>query len=205
MYQAYGIVGVLASLVAVAYAITVHEFAHARRALAAGDRTAEYQKRVSLNPIHHYDPIGTTALLLFGFGWAKPVPVNPMNFRHPRMDSVMVSLWGPLSNFLSAIGFAGIASLLFRVVHVSAGLEILFLELVTFNVLLGLFNLIPLPPLDGSHIVEGLLPYESARRYVMWTRQWGMILLIVLLFTGAYRWFIDPLFNLISGVLLRGF
>jgi Zn-dependent protease len=191
----------LAWIIAVAYAITVHEYAHARRALAAGDRTAQLQGRISLNPIKHYDPIGTTAMLLFGFGWAKPVPVNPSNFRHPRKDDIMVSFWGPLSNFISAIVFSAILNVLSRTIQVSIGLQDLLVSLILLNVILGIFNLIPLPPLDGSHILAGILPYESSRRYSYWAGRWGFIALIALIFFGGSL--ISPIIGFVTSLLIR--
>ncbi|MFP3905305.1 MAG: site-2 protease family protein, partial [Armatimonadota bacterium] len=97
---------VVAWIVGATVAITVHEYAHARRALAAGDKTPEANGRVTINPLAHYDPVGTTLFLFAGFGWAKPVPVNPTSFSDRRRDGLMVALWGPLSNILAAAAFA---------------------------------------------------------------------------------------------------
>jgi len=132
-------------------AITVHEFAHARMAYYFGDSTAKIQGRMNLNPINHLDPIGTIMILLVGFGWAKPVPINPYNFNHYRKGLRWVSFAGPMVNF--ALGFL---SLLLLNLLVGAGLQSgLFLQFVVvlmqLNILLAIFNLIPIPPLAGSH------------------------------------------------------
>lgn len=148
--------------VAVAVCITIHEFAHAKRADLAGDPTPRRNGRLSLNPIDHFDPIGTTMFFLLGFGWAKPVPVNPYNFRNPRRDGVMVALWGPLSNIMLAVALA----LIVRFTPIpSPSLTILMGYTARLSLLLAFFNVIPVPPLDGSHVLSGLLPYPKARAY----------------------------------------
>jgi Zn-dependent protease len=172
----YELVG---ALLAVAYCLTVHEYAHAKRALLAGDLTPKFAGRVTLNPLAHFDPIGSTMFLLFGFGWAKPVPVNSYNFKRPRTDDIMVSLWGPLSNFISAGVF--IALLRLGIAPFGTVFDYFLVYAAILNVLLGVFNLIPIPPLDGSHILAGLLPYQQARRYAQTMGQFGMVFLILLI------------------------
>lgn len=183
---------VLAWLLALTIAITIHEFAHAKRAEIAGDRTPRLNGRVTLNPLAHYDIVGSTMLLLFGFGWAKPVPVNPLAFRRPRHDSIMVSLWGPLSNLIAAalfaipirFGFAGAYDMPLSVI-------------VYLNIALMVFNLIPIPPLDGSHVLEAMLPLRQAQRmeaFFARNRQWLMIVFLAVLFVPA-------LSNLVFGVI----
>jgi Zn-dependent protease len=169
----------LSWLVAVAIAITVHEFAHAKRADVAGDHTARLAGRLSLLPWDHYDPIGTTALLLFGFGWAKPVPTNPFGFKHPRRDGIMVALWGALANLITAAVFG----LPLRFGFAGAYHDILGI-IVALNLILALFNLIPIAPLDGSHVLLGLLPVGRARRLETFYARWGMVLLILMMFSG---------------------
>jgi Zn-dependent protease len=168
----------LSFMVALTIAITVHEFAHAKRAQMAGDPTAEMNGRVTLNPLAHYDPIGTTLILLGGFGWGRPVPVNPALFRRPRRDDLMVSLWGPLSNFITATVFA--LPLKFRF---AGDYSIVFEAIVLVNLMLGLFNLLPVFPLDGSHILSALLPVEQARRLDLFYHRYGTLLLIALILT----------------------
>src|SRR3990172_12767565 len=147
---------ILAStMLSIVFAITIHEFAHALSADMAGDPTPRATGRISLNPLQHFDLVGTIMFLLVGFGWAKPVQINPALLRHPRRDSMLIALWGPLSNFLTALVFG----LLLRFVTLNpyGGLNILLNLLVLLSINLGVFNLFPIFPLDGSHIVTGLL------------------------------------------------
>jgi len=187
-------------------AITFHEFAHARMAYYFGDSTAKNQGRMNLNPINHLDPIGTLMILLVGFGWAKPVPINPYNFNQYRKGLRWVSLAGPLTNF--ALGFL---SLLFLNILINAGLYSgLFLQFVVvlmqLNILLGVFNLIPVPPLDGSKILMSYLP----DRYLGFYRkleQYAPLILLGLILTRTLSLIIFPLYNLIYNffTLIIGF
>jgi Zn-dependent protease len=184
-------------LLGVAVAITVHEFAHAWRATKAGDPTPRSQGRLSLNPIAHYDPIGTTLFLLFGFGWAKPVPVNPYLFRHPRRDEIMVSLWGPLANFITA----AVLAIPLRL-GVAGPYTVALASIVQLQLLLAVFNLIPIYPLDGSHILTALLPLQQARRLEVVYRQYGIFLVMALVwFAGPVVWTVVDIlrFLLIGG------
>lgn len=178
-------------------AIAFHESCHAWMADRLGDPTARNLGRVTLNPLPHLDPMGTILMPLFmiltggGFliGWAKPVPVNPYNLRYPKRDYMLVSLAGPAANVVAAVVFAILFHL---VVFISAGLPqalreplILFLIIgVRFNLLLAFFNLIPIPPLDGAGILQGLLPdrYEIMFQQI---RPYGFFILIFLFMTGA--------------------
>ena len=167
---------ILGFLVAITIALTVHEFAHAKRADMAGDPTPRMNGRVSLNPIDHYDPIGTTMILLFGMGWGKPVPVNPMLVRNPRRDGIMVALWGALANFITAAIFA---------IPLRLGVAGDYAEtlgiIVVLNLLLGCFNLLPIGPLDGQSVVSGLLPVRNARSFDEFSARWGMLLLLAVI------------------------
>lgn len=164
---------------AILLALTVHEYAHARMAAAMGDPTARLQGRMTLNPLSHIDPMGFLCLLLAGFGWAKPVPVNPHFFQKPRRGMMWSSAAGPLANLLSAAVCAGI----FRMLDGQSGLGAQLLAAAIFyNVALGLFNLLPVHPLDGSHVLKGLLPSRVAMTLSAYDRMlmyglFGVILL----------------------------
>jgi len=172
------------------FSLTIHEFAHARVALAFGDPTALHMGRVSLNPIKHLDLIGTIAIFLIGFGWAKPVPVNPHNLRPAKQGSIAVSLAGPGSNLLLAI-FLGA---LLRILLVSGVFESdagaffgkVILSTMGINLVLFIFNLIPLFPLDGHHIVRELLPGNRQGAFMMWQIRYGQIALLALLFIPRF-------------------
>jgi Zn-dependent protease len=171
-------------ILAVIVAITVHEYAHARSAKSYGDNTAEQQGRLTLNPKSHYDPIGSTIFLLFGFGWAKPVPIQPAYMRNPRLDGLKCALWGPFSNILMALALA----LPIRQFGTDLPL-LLFVALqmmVLINLFLAFFNLLPVPPLDGSRVISYLLPQDLANRFDRFMFQWGFIMIIgiVLLVPG---------------------
>jgi Zn-dependent protease len=170
-------------VIAILLAITVHEFAHAFRAHQAGDPTPGKQGRLTLNPLAHYDPVGTTLLLALGLGWGRAVLTQPNYYRHPRRDGLMISFWGPLSNILLAVG----TLLVFRFVPVLkewGPWRPLVAEIVQWNLLLAFFNLIPLPPLDGSKVLSNLLPIKQAVVYDRFISQYGFLVLMLLLFGG---------------------
>lgn len=201
-------------------AITVHEVAHGYVAYRKGDYTAKLMGRITMNPIRHVDPIGTILfplMLAFSrspviFGWAKPVPVNAFNFKNPRKDMVLVSMAGPLSNILLAMAFA----LVFKILLLIFGPTVLFNSQflaplagmlvvgLKISIYLGVFNLLPIHPLDGSHILEGLLPADKARVYSRMDR-YGGIILIALLFTGILQIIIRPVYVLILVAITRIF
>jgi len=190
-------------------AITVHEVAHGYIAYRKGDYTAKLLGRLTLNPIKHIDPIGTVLfplmLALSGtgviFGWAKPVPVNSFNFKSPRKDMVLVSLAGPVSNFLLAMLFALLLRILLWVPgaggsSVLVPLAVMLQFGIRISIILGVFNLLPIHPLDGSHIVEGLLPAQKAQAYSR-LAPYGWMILIGLMFTGILWKIIGPLYVLV--------
>ncbi|MDQ5938400.1 MAG: hypothetical protein QG603_307 [Patescibacteria group bacterium] len=148
----------VAIFLSIIYALTIHEYAHALAASALGDQTAKDRGRLTLNPLAHMEIFGTIMLLVAGFGWGKPVPVNPYNLKYKRWGEAFVSLAGPISNFLSVILFV----LLFRVVapyfEMTNMLMIFLSFLITVNAILGIFNLLPIPPLDGSKVLFAILP-----------------------------------------------
>lgn len=189
----------LATIIGFILAIMIHESAHAYVADQLGDPTARYEGRISLNPLRHIDMIGSIIvpglLLLTGtgfvFGWAKPVPINPYNFRKPIRDRLLVALAGPVSNFLTACVFA----LVYRLLPGGTNLPTLFISIITINLVLMMFNLIPIPPLDGSAILPYVFKNNAGLLYSM-ERQGFMYLLGLLI--------IDSLTGgLILGVIVR--
>lgn len=160
------------------FSITIHEYSHGKAALSLGDPTAKNAGRLTLNPISHIDPIGAICLLLFHFGWAKPVPVDARYFQNPRRDIILMSLSGPVANFSAAF----VAGLFFRYFNLDYIIyQKVLIYIIIFNLALGLFNLLPIPPLDGSHILENLLPPGAAERYRRIRRHAPFILIAVLL------------------------
>ena len=160
------------------FAITIHEYAHGRVALFFGDPTAKNAGRLTWNPISHIDPLGAICLFLFHFGWAKPVPVNPAYFRNIRRETVLMSLGGPLANIAAAF-LTGLVIRAFPFSSVLFSKALLYMLLM--NTGLGLFNLLPIPPLDGSHVLENVLPRQASRKYRSLRRYMPMALMGVLL------------------------
>ena len=197
----------LASAPGVLIAITFHEFAHGFAAYKLGDNTAKMEGRLSLNPLDHLDPIGTLMLLFAGFGWGKPVHVNPSNYtRKISMEKgeAIVSLAGPLMNIILAIIF----SIIYFAIYKFAGIGfmastigrivmLLISSTIAINIGLGVFNLIPLPPLDGSKIIMPFLPY-NAKQWFRNNEQIFYIIFVVIWITGIAGIIISPAINLIS-------
>ena len=196
----------LLTLPAVLWAISFHEFCHGYAAKLVGDPTAERSGRLSLNPLDHFDLVGTLMLLLVGFGWAKPVPINTRYFRHPRRDLVIVSLAGVAGNILTAVVCVLFLRFLgepwYRLAG-RAGITVL-VQMIAINMGLAAFNLIPIPPLDGSRVLEAFLPFKYLR-YYYWLERYGMIILLVLLMTGIVDILFNPIFRLLWGLLPFGF
>lgn len=167
--------------------LTVHETCHGLAALALGDPTARRQHRLSFNPLHHIDALGLLSMLLCGFGWAKPVPVDPRYFKRPKLGMAVTALAGPVSNLLLAMLLMLAASLLSGLPVPELVFSFLF-QTAVMSVGLGLFNLVPIPPLDGSKILFALLP-ERAYNTLLRYERWGMLLLLVIVYLdlgGSY-------------------
>ncbi len=196
--------------VPVLMAITFHEVAHGYSAYLLGDPTAKNAGRLTLNPIKHLDPIGAIALFLVKVGWAKPVPINPQYFRQPRSGIIIVSFAGPLANFILAFAFSlAFQGLLFVFGYTSSPLLQDILKPVLYmcqagvliNIGLGIFNLLPIPPLDGSNILAGLLPSKISKIYMDYSK-YGFILLIILLVAGVGQKIFIPIIKAFGSLLL---
>lgn len=204
------IYNMLITLPAILIALTFHEYAHGRVADWLGDDTPYYQGRLTLNPLPHIDWIGFFALLFFHFGWAKPVQVNPYNFKKVSIKSgmMLVSLAGPLMNLLLAVvGMIALRMLGFDPntgIYTGSWPEVIrmLIPLVQINIILAVFNLIPVPPLDGSKILAGLLPDKGAA-FIYSLEQFGPLLLLLLIFTNMTGKIIMPLYNVIFSLMYR--
>ena len=186
---------------AILMALTFHEFFHGYIAYRLGDNTAKIDGRLSLNPIRHLDPVGAVLIILVGFGWAKPVMVDPYNLKNPKQDMAIISAAGPLSNLLMAFVVAVISTpfmILFRGnSNIFVGYIFMFLRvLVEVNVGLAIFNLIPIPPLDGSKILGFFLPTNLYFRFISF--RWGFLLLLaIIMFTDFFQDFVGPILQAI--------
>ncbi len=192
-------------IISLVVAITIHEFSHALAADRLGDPTPRVQGRLTLNPLAHLDPLGTLLLLVARFGWGKPVVFDPFNLRHPRRDTAIISLAGPASNIL-------LATVLSIILHLflttpSAMLAYIIIQpVIVMNVFLAIFNLVPIHPLDGFKIVEGILPPEYARQWHE-LESYGMIFLLLMIFplfggSAPISRIIMPVIQFILGLLL---
>ncbi|WP_294797249.1 site-2 protease family protein [uncultured Fenollaria sp.] len=182
--------------IAVLVAIIPHEMAHGYAAYLCGDETAKNDGRLSLNPLHHLDPIGTICLIFFKFGWAKPVMINPNNFRDRKKGTFFVSIAGVLTNFILAI----IAVIIMKYIRLSDFVFEIFMNIFWFNIILGVFNLIPIPPLDGSKLLFSFLPpkYEY---YLIKYEKYGYILLLLLIMTDNLDKILIPMVNFMINLI----
>lgn len=198
------------------FALSVHESAHGWMAEKFGDPTARMQGRITLNPIAHIDPVGTIIVPVFlaimgapVFGWAKPVMVNPYNLKNPKRDNIYISAAGPGSNliiaFLGIILFIilknmGIISVMSVQSSVIAAVVLLLINLILINVFLAVFNLIPVPPLDGSGIVEGLLKGEALDSYLK-IKPYGFLILLAIIYLGIFEKIANPIMRLVLNLI----
>lgn len=206
----FNLIDFIFGLTALIVAITIHEFSHALAAEHLGDPTPRLQGRLTLNPLAHLDPLGTIMLLLVRFGWGKPVVFDPYNLRHPRRDGAIISLAGPTANIILAVACSILLQILFRnITGIVFMLVASFLEqLIVLNIVLAVFNLVPIHPLDGFKIVEGILPEEAAHEWHQ-LEPYGLIFLLVLIlpiFGGIapISRLISPVINFMLSLLLPG-
>jgi len=193
------LIDLIYTIPAVIIAISLHEAAHGLISYKLGDPTPKKDGRLSLNPLKHFDPIGTLCLIFFHFGWAKPVMVNPYYYKNKKQGMVLVALAGPFMNFLIAfisIFLINIISTTIFTNRIFIHLYIFLIYLATINIGLGIFNLVPVPPLDGSKVLGAVLPNDKYFKYMHY-EQYGMIVLVILLFAGI----LDKPFSLASSFL----
>lgn len=193
------------------FAVVFHEYAHGWVAYRFGDDTAKVTGRLTLNPLPHIDPIGTILLPLlliisgsrFIIGWAKPVPINPYRLKDPRRDLIKVSAAGPLANMTLAV-VSAMCVWIMKMANIDMMMLIGLLKFSVFiNLLLGVFNLVPVPPLDGSNILSGLLPREMAIQYER-IKPYGFLIIIILFYTGILWRIIIPIVGILYSILLGG-
>lgn len=203
----YNPIMIVVQLVVLAFSVIFHEVAHAYVAYKFGDTTAHDENRITLNPLPHIDMFGSIILPLLMImtqspvllGWAKPVPVNPMYFRNPKAGMMWVSFAGPASNLLIAI----VGGVLFRVISPDpeGPLGIFLILLCIMNIVLAVFNMLPIPPLDGSKVVARFMPMEMAINYLR-IEAYGFIIIYALLYLGALRIVVNPAVHLLERLLL---
>ena len=187
------------------FALTVHELAHGYIAYRLGDPTAKNAGRLTMNPLKHLDPLGVLAFIIMKIGWAKPVPVDPRYFKNPQKDMLLVALAGPGSNLVLAVASAIIARVLVSLnilpMFILQPLVGMLVASVWINIMLAVFNCIPIPPLDGSKVLMGLLPPDAARSYAK-MEPFGFLLLLALFYTGIIGQIIMPIIRFSNNLLL---
>ena len=204
----FSLTGLIAGLPGLVIALVIHEYAHAKAADVMGDFTPRMTGRLTLNPMAHIDPIGLIMLLVVRFGWAKPVMINARNFRNWRQGELLVALAGPVANRLVAFISLLAMAVLFKLGMFSEGVRLVLSMMVLFNINFAIFNMLPLPPLDGSKVLMVLLPGRLAYK-LMSLERYSFIILIFLMMTPFLTMILIPLqrlvlsvFNLIIGVII---
>lgn len=204
----FSLTGLIAGLPGLVIALVIHEYAHAKAADVMGDFTPRMTGRLTLNPMAHIDPIGLIMLLVVRFGWAKPVMINARNFRNWRQGELLVALAGPVANLLVAFIALLAMAVLFKLGMFSEGVRLVLSMMVLFNINFAIFNMLPLPPLDGSKVLMVLLPGRLAYK-LMSLERYSFIILIFLMMTPFLTMILIPLqrlvlsvFNLIIGVII---
>ena len=204
----FSLTGLIAGLPGLIIALVIHEYAHAKAADVMGDFTPRMTGRLTLNPMAHIDPIGLIRLLVVRFGWAKPVMINARNFRNWRQGELLVALAGPVANLLVAFISLLAMAVLFELGMFSEGVRLVLSMMVLFNINFAIFNMLPLPPLDGSKVLMVLLPGRLAYK-LMSLERYSFIILIFLMMTPFLTMILIPLqrlvlsvFNLIIGVMI---
>lgn len=196
----------LAFITGLVSAITIHEFAHAYVAWRLGDPTAKLAGRLTLNPASHLDPLGTLALLIVGVGWGKPTPFDPFNLRNIKRDSALISVAGAASNFILAFLLSVPYLIAFFTHNLNLTINSIYQILsiiIWINLILGVFNLIPIHPLDGFKVLAGLLPRDWYHDFIQ-TERWGIFILILLLATGSIGRILFPLVSSLFSLLIPG-
>ncbi|QUH26582.1 site-2 protease family protein [Serpentinicella alkaliphila] len=197
----FSLARIVLTLPGILLGLTIHEYSHALSAYYMGDDTAKYYGRLSLNPIKHIDPIGFLMLLFAGFGWAKPVPVNPNNFKNRKLGYFLVSISGPLSNFILAILLTFILGLQITMQNNKTVEQIIFFG-IYINLVLGVFNLFPIPPLDGSKLLLLILPDTMEHKYYS-IQKYSYALLFLLLYFGVISKVLFPIVQFILNYVLQ--
>lgn len=206
----FDIVYFAAALPAILIALSLHEFGHAAMATKLGDPTPRLQGRLTLNPLAHLDPLGTVFIVMtllggFGFGWGKPVQTNPAYYSSYRMGRILVAIAGPAMNLCQAMFAIGLAYLMF-LGHVALGAyaQVFLMSFVFINVALMVFNLLPIPPLDGGHVLEMMLPWEQQRKFQRFA-PYGLIVMLALMWLGVLGMIINIFFGIMFWSLRAGF